>query len=258
MKLGVAYNVFDGTELLGQSIKAIRSQADYVVVVYQKISNVGNLSFNVEKKVKDLLDKKIIDRALCFSPDLNKTAQWNELYKRHIGLQECIIANCTHHITMDCDEFFDNDQFQALKKKMIEGDFDSSACQMQTYYKHPTFAIDPPESYFVPLIYKINKESLFNFQINFPVPVDPTRIMQPKKCLILSRKEIEMHHMSYVRRDITSKLLNSSARVNFEKDIDQVIKVWSNYKFPERALLAGKPSRWFDVKKVENKFGINV
>ena len=42
MKLGVSYNVFDGEELLESSIKSIRSEVDYISVVYQTVSNFGN------------------------------------------------------------------------------------------------------------------------------------------------------------------------------------------------------------------------
>ena len=35
MKLGVAYNVFDGEELLETSIQSVRPCADYICIVYQ-------------------------------------------------------------------------------------------------------------------------------------------------------------------------------------------------------------------------------
>ena len=41
MKLGVSYNLFDGEELLEGSIKQIRSEVDYISVVYQEVSNFG-------------------------------------------------------------------------------------------------------------------------------------------------------------------------------------------------------------------------
>ena len=39
MKLGVSYNLWKGEELLKYSIKAIREHVDYIVVVYQNLSN---------------------------------------------------------------------------------------------------------------------------------------------------------------------------------------------------------------------------
>ena len=42
MKVGVSYNLFDGEELLEDSIKSIRNNVDYISVVYQTVSNFGN------------------------------------------------------------------------------------------------------------------------------------------------------------------------------------------------------------------------
>jgi hypothetical protein len=44
MKLGAAYNVFDGEELLENSIVSIRSEVDYVVVVYQTCTFVDSVN----------------------------------------------------------------------------------------------------------------------------------------------------------------------------------------------------------------------
>ena len=61
MNLGIAYNVFDGLELLEGSIKSVRNCVDYIVVVYSTISNFKNQSnIDVKKFVTELLDKKLI------------------------------------------------------------------------------------------------------------------------------------------------------------------------------------------------------
>ena len=44
MKLGAAYNVFDGEELLENSIVSIRPEVDYVVVVYQTCTFVDSVN----------------------------------------------------------------------------------------------------------------------------------------------------------------------------------------------------------------------
>ena len=53
-KLGIAYNLFDGEELLANSLENMRSMVDFICVVYQTKSNFNNLNKNVEKVVKDL------------------------------------------------------------------------------------------------------------------------------------------------------------------------------------------------------------
>ena len=57
-----------------------------------------------------------------------------------------------------------------------------------------------------------------------PVLVDPTRRMSPSdKGIVLERKDIQMHHGSYIRNNIETKLTNSSASVNFKNDIDRIV-----------------------------------
>ena len=43
-KLGIAYNVFDGEELLEKSILSVRNVADFICVVWQRVSNQGNFA----------------------------------------------------------------------------------------------------------------------------------------------------------------------------------------------------------------------
>lgn len=48
--------MFDGQELLEPSIRAIKSEVDYVCVVYQTVSNFGNPAHpHLEKLLKVLL-----------------------------------------------------------------------------------------------------------------------------------------------------------------------------------------------------------
>jgi len=42
MKLGCAYNIFDGEEMLIHSLNNLRPMVDYICVVYQTTSNFGN------------------------------------------------------------------------------------------------------------------------------------------------------------------------------------------------------------------------
>ena len=39
MKLGVAFNVFNGEELLVEAFKNVRNNADFICVIYQEESN---------------------------------------------------------------------------------------------------------------------------------------------------------------------------------------------------------------------------
>jgi hypothetical protein len=256
MKLGVSYNLFDGEELLEKSILSIRSLVDHVNVVYQKKSNRdNNSSDNLEDLLNELKSNEMIDSMIEFFPDFNKSSHQNEITKRNIGLEFSRKFQCTHHMSMDTDEFYKHDELLRVKnflKNNIE--YDSSACQMQTYYKAPSYCIDPPEDYYVSLIYKI-KDSNFSF-VDFPVLVDPTRRIQTENCAIFGRDVIEMHHMSYIRNDIRKKLENSSAYINFSDSIDHIVEHFNNWSFGTPALFAGLPNIYRGVKQVENIFNI--
>jgi hypothetical protein len=125
---------------------------------------------------------------------------------------------------------------------------------MQTYYKTPFYCIDPPEDYYVSLIYKI-KDSNFSF-VDFPVLVDPTRRIQTDNCAIFARDVIEMHHMSYIRNDIRKKLENSSAYINFSDTIDHIVEHFNNWTFGKPALFAGLPNIYRNIKQTYNTFNI--
>ena len=74
MKLIAIYSVFDGEELLEYSIKSIRNSVDYVLVIYQKISNFGVINNDVENKVMELKNNGLIDEIMYF-----KTIKQNPL-----------------------------------------------------------------------------------------------------------------------------------------------------------------------------------
>ena len=176
MKLGVSYNVFDGEELLESSIKQIRSEVDYISVVYQTVSNFGEqCDENLVPLLEDLKSKGLVDELYPYFP-LNKNGSGNEISKRNLGFNLSKNNGCTHHMSMDTDEYYNLEQFKYLKRIMVEGNFDSSACQMMTYYKEPIYRLEPKEEYFVSLIFKIRDGIEFN-SVGFPVVVDPTRRM---------------------------------------------------------------------------------
>jgi hypothetical protein len=160
-------------------------------------------------------------------------------------------------MSMDSDEFYKEDELKKVLDVMVEGNYDSSACQLQTYWKSGEWVLNPPEEYYVSLIYKIRTGVDFVLGHNFPVLVDPTRRMNPGNCKIFTRDEIEMHHMSYVRKDISKKLYNSSAVHNFSDKLDFLCNYFNNWKEGERALLAGMEEHYYNLNKVDNIFNVN-
>jgi hypothetical protein len=255
MKLGVSYNVFDGEELLKGSIEQIRKGVDYISVVYQTKSNFGDeANDTLIELLNDLVEKKLVDEIYEYIPQ-NIGGSQNEVNKRNIGLELSKKNGCTHHMSMDCDEYYLFDEFENMKKTIIDGDYQASFCQMLSYYKSWEFILDPPETYYVSLIYKIREGVSYVFGSSAPVIVDPTRklnsIVNP---IIFDRSQIQMHHGSYIRNDIRKKLKNSSATNNFNSEIDKIVDHFQNWKYPEQVLWGGKPSKLLNVIKIENKF----
>ena len=255
MKIGVSYNIFDGEELLKGSIKSIRDNVDYISVVYQKISNFGNeCSEELLPLLKELKEKKLIDELLEYKPNLKNGGSRNEIIKRNLGVYLSQSNGCTHHLAMDSDEYYLKEEFKYMKKVIEEGNYDSSACQMITYYKSWEHRLDPPENYYVSLLFKINENTEFIFAQPFPVEVDPTRRMVSKNCKIFKREEIEMHHGSYIRNDIKIKLQNSSAKVAYNWDINKVSKYFDEWTDGKKGLLLKPNEEYVKLKKNKSLF----
>ena len=259
-KLGVSYNVFDDSiELLPFSIKAIRKNVDYISIVYQNVSNMGEKAEeNIEEKLKILLEKKLVDEIYIFTPDLTKTPQENEIKKRNIGLELSRKNEQTYHLSMDCDEFYLSKDIKYAIEKIKDNNYDTSYCLMQTFYKNPTTKIIPPEKYAVTFFFKIRNN--INFELNkiSPCIVDPTRSIAPENFIIFERNEIEMYHMSYVRNNLAKKLRNSSARINFQTKEKVILDHFQNWKKGDKALLAGLEDRYLNTTEVDNFFDINI
>lgn len=255
MKLGVNYNVFDGEELLEGSIKSIRESVDYISVVYQTVSNLGNkCSDDLVITLEKLKNYGLINEIFLYEPKWPNPHQ-NEVTKRQIGLELSRKNNCTHHMSMDTDEYYEKDKFECIKKIIYDGDFDSSYCKMLSYYKTWDYILDPPEEYYVPFIYKIDDDKNFVLGQPSPVLVDPTRgVSSIKKPLVLNRDQIQMHHGSYIRDNIRKKLENSSAYTNFKDDIERLVNHYENWKYPDLVMWGGLPSKFLKVLKVENLF----
>jgi hypothetical protein len=257
MRLGVSYNLFDGEELLEGSINQIRNEVDYISVVYQKVSNFGNkCDDNLIDLLNDLIKKNLIDELFEYKPIIQGDGHGhlNEITKRNIGLSLSLKNNCTHHMSMDSDEYYKPQQFKLLKKVMLENNYDSSFCQMKTYYKDKDVVITPPEDYYVSLIYKISDNDSFIMSRPSPVLVDPTRRMNPGKFKIFNRDEVQMHHLSYVRNNIRRKLENSSSINVFKNRIDLLVKYHENWTYPSEALMAGVTDKFYKTEKVKKLF----
>lgn len=230
MKLGICYMVFDGVELLEFALKAIRSEIDHISVTYQTVSYFGNQNdVDIVSIIKDLESQGLIDESLHFHPDLSVShPKYNELKLRNLGLEMSRKAGCTHHISADVDELYVGSDLKRAKE-LMEG-YDYSISHYSTYYKEPTYLVVPEMNYPVSFMHTIDNEYVMDF--NFPHRIEITRrLKKHENCKLFTREEFCIHHMSYVRKDIRKKFLNSD-NGRFYK-IDKFVRKFDKYKLGE-------------------------
>ena len=92
IKIGVVYNVFDGEELLEGSIRSIREKVDFIVILFQTVSNFGNQYEQSKIESEKLLEMGLVDEIRQYSPTIqymeNGSVFWesgcdNEMAKRN-------------------------------------------------------------------------------------------------------------------------------------------------------------------------------
>ena len=257
-KIGVAFNCFSATELLPYAIEQIKDFVDVIVCITQERSYQNNNLSGINKNILwGLKNKGVIDHLEFFYPNPHNTAKQNEVSKRNLGKNFLKSYGCTHFLTMDEDEFYQPLAFKEAIDFVITHNFDSSACQMQTYYKSPEYKVTPPETYWVPFLYKLDKRRFTLNSTNYPVLADPSRRLVPvSKHFNFSRGDLQMHHMSYVRKDIRTKLFNSASAKNYGSRLEEIAKHWEQWKPGNKAYLGGSQKRLLEVEKCENIFGI--
>jgi len=220
MKLAAIYNVFDGEELLEYSIKSIKNCVDYIIIVYQTQSNFGALNHNIESTIIDLKERDLIDEYVYYKTP-PRSPQINELTKRNKGLERAKKIGCTHFITIDCDEFYFEDEFNKSKNFIKENDIDTSVCWIQNYHKVPEYKIvGSCEPFKVPFINKIYPHTQLTLGGGyFTTQIDPTRQVNTfNKNHFFNKEEIMMHHYTTIRKDIRKKYESWTCRLNYKND----------------------------------------
>ena len=269
MRLGVAYNLFDGEELLENSIRSIRENVDFVCVVYQEISNSGERRETPLKPFLDnLVESGLIDSIVPFEPPRHFSRFECEKSKRLAGIKECQKNGCTHFLDMDTDEFYRSAEFRTAKDFINRNSIDVSAVSIIEYVKSPVYRLvsnymfahcDNPIDYvfYVPFICRITDKPFVGL---FPCLTDPTRaIFRTGRFFLFPKHEIAMHHMSTVRKDLAKKLRNSTSYTNpqFQRIANSIrrfdfgdarAKIPEGYGFIDRYL----------IERVPNEFSIDI
>lgn len=252
MKLGIAYNSFDGIELLGYAIESIRKEVDFICLIRQEMSFHGNKADLNDLEAIDKLKKYgLADSIVNYTPNLSLSSRENETIIRNLGLDQSIENGCSHHISADVDEFYLPNQLKYAKEAVLQ--FDCSIAESIDYFKHPTWKVVPERRNLIPLIHPV--ENRYEMNLKFPFPVDITR-RQAKydKCLVLDPEKFIVHHMTYVRNNIHKKALNN---INHKNDLKNNLNGFDKYKLGDRLVM---PPDYLNRKTVEtiNLFGIEV
>lgn len=257
-KLGVSYSVFDGYELLPFSIASIRKHVDYINIVYQSISYHGNrCDDDLIIMLNSLLKQGIIDEIQCMNPIANMPATKFERKKRRKGLRLAQKAGCSHFMTMDCDEFYIEEEFKQAKDRIINTKINSSVAHMIDYLKEPIYQIINPDNYYVPFIFKLTLFSNMKKPAKFPCPVDGSRCLNSKKNLyVFKQPELVCHHMRLVRKNLVAKYINRSDMKFLKYNIMDAVNNIANYRYPNTFMDVELKNKVFEIKQVDNIFNI--
>lgn len=217
MQLAAIYNVWDGLEHFENSILSIRKSVDFVVVVWQKTSNWGVESQDVERVVLELKAKGLIDVDIQLEPKHSVFEDWrfaqaHEKLKRQTGLNKAKELGATHFLSIDTDEFYDPIKFRKAKEYIEAEDIEASAVKIRIFYKRVDWCLNKFDETLCPFICKLNPHTKTGIK-RCNVQIDPTR-STAKTYTVLEPEMLIMRHLSWVRDSIESKLLNSTARKN--------------------------------------------
>jgi hypothetical protein len=248
MKLAGIYNVWDGVELLRGSIDQL--ELDLIIIVWQDISNFGERFDPMERIKADGIDKIPNVIFQKYIPQGHAGLN-NEINKRQLGLKIAKEHNCTHFLHLDCDEFYDKEEFRNAKDYILKNDIQGSVCKMYTYFKRPTFRLESHDGYFVPFIHRLKHDTRINKTYSFYT--DPTRRINEANIIEIP---IFMHHLSWVREDIERKARNSTARNNIRRG--SLLKDFYSHNLETNP--EGYYIKDFDKRLilVENKFNVQI
>lgn len=202
MKLYACFTVFDGLELLDYSFDSIIPFVDGVVLCYQEVSNKGNRSDEVAEYLKRFINYSEVQLVKYYT-DLSLNPKENERRKHQLMIDKARDAGASHFVMMATDHFYQGAEFYRAKHRLILNNHISTTfTQMFTYYKKPAWQLDPPETYWMPFISKISRDTKIQRSPSYPVFVDPSVQVHPiGEYYCFTPDEIMLHHYSMVRKD---------------------------------------------------------
>ena len=265
-KLGFGIVAFDDVTHLKNICSEIRDLVDIIVICLQKKSYFGiDIDPYVVKYVESLHRDGLVDDIMWFdgkdygecveAPRLTETDKRNAILDRLEYYHEC-----SHVMITDSDEFYSHDDFKNAKDAVEEHDVKVSYCQYVNYYRDYQHVLVWPYKTYVPFITKAHYR--FDFKNGtFDKPSDPTRRYVLKKgdsYSILPFSMIKMHHLSWIRTNIESKIDNWSSKRYFQNVIglrERIIDRYNNYQNGQNAILMfGTPDNEVIVNVLDKQY----
>lgn len=219
MKLVAIFNIWADTKCIyPYMIENIRPVVDGIIVVWSVKSNRGQtIPYDLPK-----------DCILVQCEPQYRIPNHNELAKRNAGLEAAKQLGFSHFIMMDGDEGYIQSEFTEQKKLIEDLGIIGTVCKVKTYFKSPTLTIGYDNT-LVPFIHKLSPrlKYVLNYS-HYPLAydrwgaaqIDCTRRLNISQGVQLA-VHITMHHMSYIRKDMSLKLENSSA--NFKNSRSEIV-----------------------------------
>ena len=253
MKLAALYTVWNGLELLDQSIDQIYNEVDFIVICWQHTSNKGEYSNKVEPFVRRIEGRKVY--LVEFKPDFAVNTKENERKKHNLMVEKAKKLGASHCFFSATDHFYKPKEFIKAKEYCKKNDFDVTFTAMYTYYKQVNWRLDPIEDYFMPFICKLHPHTRVENVNGYPVRVDPSiKLNTCNSWHLFEQSEIMLHHYSMIRIDIDNKFRNAAASIRWTPEqIERFKKEFKDAKlgdsisyFQGRILVETKKPNFFE------------
>lgn len=254
-KLGFGIVAFEGTEHIKNITYEIRELVDEIIVCLQSVSYHNE---PIDPKDVEEIDKLIaagyVDKVIWFTPDLSyldkklspeelgKAPRLIETDKRNYMLDFLEKEGCSHSMIIDSDEFYDKREFKLCRDAIDSNEeYKITYCRYINYWRDYRHYLMWPFPTFVPFIF----ESQYRFSFGakcFDGAIDPTRIVNIPAGVLYHKfdwKSIRMHHLSWIRLDITKKIDAWSAKKYFDNNknfkLEHIYNRYNNWKTYQNA-----------------------
>lgn len=226
MKLVALFNAFNNAEMLVHSVEKIRPHVDEILICISLTSHYGE---KIDKHQIDIIKSIPKIHHLPFIPKMDLDPHSNSRLKVQLRLNWAKQHQATHYLLMAEDHFYEPEQFEWAKKSILSYDPDVTVTKMYTYFKKPTWQLDPIEDYSMPFISKLYPETRVVLN-SYPDRTDPSvRVNTSQKYLNFHQDEVMLHHFSMVRENIRSKLSQSAASQNWPEKIEGFVCEYQDY-----------------------------